>query len=857
MSRRLWLLGGQTIALGLAMAFLVVPASSVFLSTYGAQALPYTYLCVAVVGTVVSTLMTRAQRRWALSRVTVLVLATYTLIVTAAWIGLAAADATWVTFALVVLFPLSIPIGFVLVGTQAVRLLDVREMKAHFPRVAAGFPVGFAVGGLVAARLVGPVGGPVPLLGLASLAGVGFLAVALATARSYPEQLSAPPEPAVAGRVPSELGGPAPLRLRDNRLVVLVFGYQVLSAVVTQLLDYMVWERAADRYPDPSDLARFLGLFGAVINVVSVAFAVLLAGRLLTRYGIRFGLAANPAGVLMLLAVSAVTGYVVGPASTAFFLLILAQQVTDISLTDGTTRTSINATYQALPPAMRAAAQTRVEGTGVPLSLGFVGLLLLVINALELSIVILVVITAVITVAWLALALAAFGGYRVNLQRTLTRREWDPVDLRLDDQTRPVIDALIASGDLRDLQLGLDVLADTDAPDLAVQVARPLAAADPARRLVAVAAATRATLSSVDHRWVGPALEPLRDDPDERVRTTVDIALARAGGAEEAGQATRRWVAALSGEDPAKVAGALVAAATLPDPAFVPGLVALAGVPAPPDELPDALAANAEHLVETTDRALARPPDQAGRAVRRLVAALGESRSEPGRAVLLRHLGHRDPGTADAILDALVVGGPVPSAERALVLEALLGEAGRASRALSALDVLAGRPGMQHVVRGLTDESERASRRGLQLLCLLHDPTAIVRTATQLGSADRPLALESLEVTVGRDLYPLALALLGPAMDDDERRARLSAIARGGVPHDPELLLEEIIEDPLEHWNDPWLRACSLHALVAVAPGRARAEAQRFSRAPDPVTAETAAWVLSDSHRLRTSESPS
>jgi hypothetical protein len=151
---------------------------------------------------------------------------------------------------------------------------------------------------------------------------------------------------------------------------------------------------------------------------------------------------------------------------------------------------------------------------------------------------------------------------------------------------------------------------------------------------------------------------------------------------------------------------------------------------------------------------------------------------------------------------------------------------------------------MEHVLRGFSDESARASRRGLGLMCLLHDRTAIVRTANQLGSDARPLALEALEVTVGRDLYPLSLGLLDPTMDAEERRAQLSEIAPGGVPHDPELLLSEIVEDPLERWGDPWLRACALHALVAVAPGRARAEARRFSRAPDPVTAETAAWVL-------------
>ena len=68
MKARLLLLGGQSVALGLTMAFLVVPVSALFLDEYGAGALPYTYLAVAAAGVVVSWAMTRAQRRLPLSR---------------------------------------------------------------------------------------------------------------------------------------------------------------------------------------------------------------------------------------------------------------------------------------------------------------------------------------------------------------------------------------------------------------------------------------------------------------------------------------------------------------------------------------------------------------------------------------------------------------------------------------------------------------------------------------------------------------------------------------------------------------------------------------------------------------------
>ena len=143
---RVLLLACQTVALGLMMAFLVVPVSALFLNEYGSGALPYVYLIVAGTGVAVSSLMSRAERRLSLAGLAGGVVATYLVAVAVGWVALVMWDGLWVTFPLLVLFPLSIPIGFVLVGSQAGRLLDVRQMKAQFPRVVAGFSVGFAVG---------------------------------------------------------------------------------------------------------------------------------------------------------------------------------------------------------------------------------------------------------------------------------------------------------------------------------------------------------------------------------------------------------------------------------------------------------------------------------------------------------------------------------------------------------------------------------------------------------------------------------------------------------------------------------------------------------------------------------------
>jgi hypothetical protein len=843
---RLILLAGQTIALGLTMAFLVVPASSIFLGIYGAAALPYTYLCVAVAGTAVSALMARAQRRWSLARVTAIVLVAYIVLVSAAWGALTLRGAMWVTFPLVVLFPLSIPVGFVLIGSQAGRLLDVRQMKAYFPRVVAGFSVGFAIGGIAAARLVSLMGGPENLLGVDVCAAVALLVLSIVTARRYPGQLASPPPPRQAGGDSARHDRPDIRSLLRNRLVVMIFGYQLLSAAVTQLLDFMVWERAADRYPDPSDLARFLGLFGAVINIVSVAFVALLAGRLLTRYGIRFGLAANPAGVLALLVVSAVAGYAGGPASTIFFLLVCAQQVTDIALTDGTTRTSVNATYQALPPSQRVAAQTWVEGVGFPLALGFVGVLLIVGNAIDLGIVTLVVITAALTVIWLLFGFAAFTKYGVSLRRTLTRREWDPVALRLDDQSRDAVERLVSGDDIHGLRLGLDLMADTDDPGLAQRVRMTVADPDPARRLAAVAAATRAMRTSLDSSWVAIALAPLTSDPDESVRTAVEIALAMSGTEAERAAARRRWAEALTGDEDGRRQTAVVAAGTHADPVYAPGLLALVESGSSIDGLADALAANAAALAPAVDEMLGAEAHGCPTPLRRLVGALGESGSAPSRAVLLAHLGHGDPETADVVLGALAAGDPVTDDQRPVVRAALTDEARRLGRVLASIDALADSPFADHVLRNLHDEAARARRRATELLGLLHDPMSLARNVRLLGDVDgaRPLALETLEVTVGRSTFPLALALLDPTLADHARREQLGALVAARARFSPIESLHEMVDDPDDAWRDPWLRACALHALARLDPPFARERAAALTHAPDPVVVETAAWVV-------------
>jgi hypothetical protein len=856
---RLYLLGGQTLALGVMMAFLVVPASALFLAEYGASALPYAYLAVAVAGAGTTFAMTRAQRRLSLSSLATAVLGVYVVVVAGAWAVLAVSDGTWVTFPLLVLFPLSIPIGFALVGGQAGRLLDVRQMKAGFPRVAAGFSIGFALGGLGAAALVGPLGGPANLLAIDVLAALAMVGLVLVTSGRHPAELRSIPErPAVAAIQPA---GAARWGLLRHRMVLLIFGYQVLSAAVTQLLDFMVWERAATRFPDPSDLARFQGLFGAVINVVSIAFVFALAGWFLTRFGIGAGLLANPVGVLVLLVVTTVTGVVTGVGSLGFFILICAQQVTDIALTDGTTRTSINATYQALLPHERLEAQTLVEGAGVPIALGVVGALLLVNDALDLGVAAVAVVALLLSAVWARAAVLAYREYGVSLRSVLARRAWDPTSLRMDDPaSREAVAHLIASSDPHDVRTGLEALADADREGLAHQVSMLLdegsdsgSGSGPGsgsgsgdRRRIGLTFLAGSDLER-SPQLVG-CVQRLLDDADPATRLLAAGLLV--GDVGEVGERARRvWTTGASRSETLDLA--LEAAAVAPDRFFAETLMSLAGRPEAPGTLLDAMAANADHLLPLA-AVLLDDPTASALTKGRVVHALGEAGTVRCRDLLLVQLVHADPVVVEAAAHALLGAQGEPVLPAHVPLHAALGQqAGRANRCLAVLATLDGRPAFEPLVGALRDELVSCTGLVEVLASIGHDPRAMQAGFAALADPDnreRSAALEMLEVTLGRSMSALVLAIVDPVLDDETRRGALDVVGTGSTSDavgagERSTWLRGLVRDDDHVWQAPWLRACALYALPDAVPHEAASLAAPWCDDRDAVVAETARWV--------------
>ena len=801
------LLAAQAMLLGLFMGLLVIPASSIFLGTYGAENLPWTYITVAVGAMAGTPLLARAVGRWTLAQIGVplwLVLATFVL---ASWVGIEWFDAAWFSAPLFVLFPLGILIGFFFLGGQAGRLFDLREMKENFPRVVVGFPLGFLISGLLGDALIGVLGNVARLLPVSAVSGVGLAALIGIAARRFPDELAVSPR-ATAG--PETSGGATPGRsairhVLSSRYIVILLAYQMLSQLGTQLVDFLLFERAAARYPGEQELGRFIARYNTALNLLNLLFLLVVAAFLLRRFGMRVGLTVNPLVVTVCMVAAVVAAGVSGIGAVGPFALIAVARALDIAFTDGATRTALNTAYQAVPSSERLAVQATIEGFGVPIALGITGVVLLVlqqglgVGAFGVS-----VLAVGVGVVWTFSGVIVFRSYRSNLRVGLEARVLSPTSLDLDDPaTITEIDRMLGSGDDRQVWAALTafhslpdraerlVSLSSSADDRVAQVAfAELQTLDPGRALAVAASLTDSRAPGV--RFAAAAVM-VRVDGDHDGLRQIEDAL---DDADRSVRTAARRAAAMSG-NPALVAKVVEASRREIDP--VSAVIALAAAG-------DALAPFAAEALGAAD----------GRHAIRLVRCLTSS---PATAELLvRHVDHPDHDVAIVVRQALARagGGPLPASS----IDALLAaDAARAARTLAAMTAIPTDGRFAVLQSSLESELDITERSVLATLSLAIDPALVQHAGRGLRSRDDQViarAVETIELHLDGRRARLCIPLIDRRLSPSARLAALSAVT--DVPsRDLADTLADLIDDRESTWRRPWLQTCAAQTRATLA----------------------------------------
>jgi ATP/ADP translocase/HEAT repeat protein len=499
---------GRLLALMAALVALLVCAYTIakvlrdalFLGEFGALALPYAYIGVALTTAGWVWIESRVARRF--TQVGAARFSQYSAVGFSILAAAALPHARHWTTGLFYLWT----------GGQAMMLLphfwglalDVynsRRARLLFPLLGGcGLLGGLAGGGFAAwsAPFLRPVGLMWVLSGL-------LIAARALTAYVERHRARSADAPAVASTVSSW-----DILRKSGYIKVLTLGL-ALSVVVGTLVDFQFKLLIQQMYPDPHALTRFLGTFYAGLNAVSLLFQFGAAGWLLQRLGLGASTGLQPGAVLVFAAWAAMT-----TGGWAVVAMRWVQGVTSQTL--GKSSTEIY--YAAIRPSERRRIKPALDTLVERWSDALVGMLLLVmLHLLRVPIAVIVVGTGALAGAWIIVLFLLDRQYGRAFHEALSRRwiepETAPESMRLPAARKALLEAL-RSDDERQVVLALRLSQHARDAETGRAVRRCLQHSSAGVRIAAVEAMKALRLPDSDR-----VVERLLADPHEGVRRAV------------------------------------------------------------------------------------------------------------------------------------------------------------------------------------------------------------------------------------------------------------------------------------------------------------------------------------------------
>lgn len=495
--RRLLLMAALVGLLLCAYTIAKVLRDALFLAEFGALALPYAYLAVAVASVGFLWVESRVARRY--QRLRAARFNQYLAIGCSIAAALVFPHAPRVTTALF----------YVWTGSQAMMLLphfwglaldvwDSRRARLLFPLLAgSGLIGGLAGGGLAGWSL--PI---VQRIGLMWVLPALLLAAHVLT-RAIERHRSRKPGPKV---VPST-DSPWKIIARSSYIRIFVAAL-TLSVVVGTLVDFQFKYYILRLYPNPHDLTQFLGKFYVVLNALSLLFQFGIAGWLLQRLGLGISSGLQPAAVLVM-----ESWIALGPGLGVVVAMRSLQGV--LSGTLGKSTGEIY--YTPIRPSERRRIKPAIDTLVERWSDAAVGLLLIVaLHTLHVPVPAIAILTVVLCGAWIVVLYGLDRQYGREFRQVLSTRWIEPDTpseaLRLPAARRALLEALRAEDEDR-IVLALHLSGETRDPALVKAVRQCLAHEWPDVRAAAISAMTAMHVPDHDHR-----VASFLDDPHEGLR---------------------------------------------------------------------------------------------------------------------------------------------------------------------------------------------------------------------------------------------------------------------------------------------------------------------------------------------------
>lgn len=829
--------------LALGFVFVQSMAFGMFLSEYGVGGLPYSYILIAIVASLVAALYIKLGGKVTFSRLLYINLIFLGSASVAIWLTLKSPYYRYAAFILPLWFQIAINMGNLAVWPLAGSLFDFRQGKRLFPLLGAGNWLANIVGGLFIPALVNAIGA----VNLLMLGGVSFLAGILILrliTRDYMQSSPAKPQAQRATRpVPAARKAAAPRAgsIFKDRYVALIFAYTLLWWVAFFFVDNIFYDRAYARFTEANQLTAFIGQLVSIMGIVALFSTTILTGRVITRFGLRAGLLAMPLIVIAGVGILAVSGSL-GMSLLLVFALGSFAKMTNVAFGFSLSQSANAIVYQSLPDTIRGRVQAIAEGIVQPTATGVAGLSLLALTAgLKFNYIGLAWVFIGLGVVWLLVIHLLSRNYVQALTRVITKR-------RLGDDANVMADPdslALLRGRLQDPHPAVAIYALNKLEALderAVSAALPALLCHPAPEV------RREALTRVERGKLRDLANAVQSQiAAERDPTVKEAGLRALGAILSGAQDARPLVQALHQPEPYARRGALIGLLKYANDSDAEcTLEALLAAPSV-EERTLAIAILGEldrrqydaHLIAACDTpetsraaslALARigapalPSIEAafcqpGASPVRLAAlakALGHIGGEHAQKILLAHTATPNQALRSQIFSALSQAGyqtkDLAAIQRLIMIEAECAALVSASQVDLSATFETDLPVMALPIAALQEWLAQIRNRALLLLSFAFDGASIrrAREALVAGSPTQvSYALEILDTQIPNSWKGWAMPLLEdlPPEAHSQRLAPFFPQAR----HTPQERLQNI----LEHQDFPyWVRACAAHALA-------------------------------------------
>lgn len=885
--------------LGMANIFMGTASNALFIEHYGAESLPYIYIAVAIVVSVIGSLYARLETKLPFSLLLIGNLATLLTGVIVLRVALFSEVS-----AVIIVLRIWMDVIWILSSLEfwglAGRLFDLRQSKRLFGLIGSGDIAAKIAGGFSVTGVVALIGTENLLFVSATGIGLSLFLLTMIIGAFGRELKTAPAPPTKKKSSTSQAS------FFKSRYALLIFGLSALSYLVLYFVDTAFFSQAQEQFPDAAQLASFIGFFFATANIVSLIGRLFISAPLINQYGLLAGLLSLP----ILLVVSGVAVSVMGTLGAALvvvFWLTTLSKLFDASIRYSIYRSASLILYQPLASDQRGRMQTTVESIIEPVAAGVAGLaLVFLIGTLGFGSLELFYIALALIAGWLIIIFVLNNEYTRVMVNALNKHRISMHDIDLvDAASASILKDHVRKGKPGEAVYALNLLVDVDYEDLpevlsetldhrhkdvrkeayrlieknqidaVLDVVRDKVHNETDESLKALAIQTYAAIGDED---IIEEIEPFLNNDNHVIEHAALVGLLHGGGIEgimlagqrlftliDAEAEDKRILAAnvigdaqinglhrplrklLDNDEDAVKRSAIIAAGKLQSHKLWYRLIPYLAKPRLANHAVNALVQGGEdvlHILEEAWTAYAYK-DQV---LVRLVHVAERIHGQKMTNFLREKLPHSREAMRLPILRGLVLqhyGAPI--SEHAALQELIEAELEDATWTFTSIvDVNKGEH-VDMVRNALRHELSRNHERIFLLLSFMYDRETILNIwntlqARQANAQRQAYALEILDTLLPKEVSRQIIPLLDESISDEERLDKLSHV------HPQENLsvvkrLQTLVQSDAEIVH-PWTRACAIYTLAEMGHTASISIIGETLKLPSPIVRETALLAL-------------